>query len=110
MWRRGLRQPGSSFKPFTYVTLLSQGVPGFARVPGRADRICAARRESTYLRAGEYDRKYHGYQRLRLALAQSLNIPAVQALQMAGVDNVIRTAHKMGITTLDRGLDFYGLA
>ncbi len=26
-----------------------------------------------------YDRKYHGYQRMRLALAQSLNIPAVRA-------------------------------
>jgi membrane carboxypeptidase/penicillin-binding protein PbpC len=57
-----------------------------------------------------YDRKYHGYQRMRLALAQSLNIPAVRALEMAGVDNVIRVARKMGITTLDRGLDYYGLA
>ncbi len=31
-------------------------------------------------------------------------------MEMAGVDNVIRTAHKMGITTLDQGLDYYGLA
>ncbi len=31
-------------------------------------------------------------------------------MEMAGVDNVIRMAHKMGITTLDRGLDYYGLA
>ncbi len=106
----GLRQPGSSFKPFTYVTLLSQGVPathGFLDVrtefqqPGAIPPIYVPE---------NYDRKYHGYVRMRLALARSYNIPAVEALQIAGVDNVIRTAHQMGITTLDRGLDFYGLA
>jgi hypothetical protein len=47
---------------------------------------------------------------LRLALARSYNIPAVDALALAGVDNVIRTAHRMGINTLDRGLDYYGLS
>jgi penicillin-binding protein 1C len=104
----GLRQPGSSFKPFTYITLLSQGYPastafldvrqGFEQ-PGQAPYV-----------PENYDRKYHGLQRMRLALARSYNIPAVKALQMAGVENVIRTAHKMGITTLNRGLDFYGLA
>ena len=57
-----------------------------------------------------YDRKYHGPQRMRLALARSYNIPAVEALYLAGVDNVIRTAHRMGINTLDRGLDYYGLS
>jgi len=106
----GLRQPGSSFKPFTYLTLLTQGVPvsyGFLDVhtefaqPGGNPPVYVPE---------NYDRKYHGFQRLRLALAQSLNIPAVRALEMAGVDNVIRTAHKMGITTLDQGLAYYGLA
>ena len=106
----GLRQPGSSFKPFTYVTLLAQGAPtshGLLDVPTRFDQPGA--NPPVYV-PENYDRKYHGYQRLRLALARSYNIPAVKALQLAGVDNVIRTAHKMGITTLDRGLDFYGLA
>jgi membrane peptidoglycan carboxypeptidase len=106
----GMRQPGSSFKPFTYLTLLTQGVPasyGFLDVrtefqqPGATPPIYVPE---------NYDRKYHGFQRLRLALAQSLNIPAVRALEMAGVENVIRTAHKMGITTLDQGLSYYGLA
>ena len=104
------RQPGSSFKPFTYVTLLSQGVPasqGFLDI--RTEFAQPGANPPIYV-PEDYDRKYHGYQRMRLALAQSLNIPAVEALQMAGVDNVIRTAHKMGITTLDRGLDYYGLA
>jgi membrane peptidoglycan carboxypeptidase len=104
----GLRQPGSSFKPFTYVTLLSQG-SNVARLfwdvrtafeqPGRPPYV-----------PENYDREYHGPQRLRLALARSYNIPAVAALQQAGVDNVIRTAHRMGINGLDRGLQYYGLS
>jgi hypothetical protein len=57
-----------------------------------------------------YDRKYHGPVRLRNALARSYNIPAVEALERAGIGNVIRLAHKLGITDLDRGLQFYGLA
>jgi membrane carboxypeptidase/penicillin-binding protein len=106
----GLRQPGSSFKPFTYVTLLMQGYPAsyaFLDVPTRFDQPGA--NPPVYV-PENYDRKYHGYQRLRLALARSYNIAAVEALRLAGVDKVIRTAHAMGITTLDRGLDFYGLA
>ncbi|HIQ01068.1 MAG TPA: penicillin-binding protein [Anaerolineales bacterium] len=104
----GLRQPGSSFKPFTYVTLLSQGynaahlfwdVRTAFQQPGRPPYV-----------PENYDREYHGPQRLRMALARSYNIPAVSALQLAGVDNTIRTAHRMGINGLDRGLEFYGLS
>ncbi|MBN1953922.1 MAG: transglycosylase domain-containing protein [Anaerolineae bacterium] len=104
----GLRQPGSSFKPFTYVTLLSQGynaahlfwdVRTAFEQPGQAPYV-----------PENYDRDYHGPQRLRLALARSYNVPAVAALQLAGVDNTIRMAHRMGINSLDRGLEFYGLS
>ncbi|MGD1992332.1 MAG: transglycosylase domain-containing protein [Anaerolineae bacterium] len=104
----GLRQPGSSFKPFTYITLLSQGyspahlfwdVRTAFEQPGRPPYV-----------PENYDRRYHGPERLRLALARSRNIPAVAALQMAGIDNVIRTSHSMGINSLDRGLDYYGLS
>ncbi|MBN1177723.1 MAG: transglycosylase domain-containing protein [Anaerolineae bacterium] len=104
----GLRQPGSSFKPFTYVTLLSQGYsPAYLfwdvrtafEQPGMPPYV-----------PENYDREYHGPERLRLALARSRNIPAVAALQLAGVDSTIRTAHRMGINTLDRGLDYYGLS
>ena len=48
---------------------------------------------------------------VRTALANSLNIPAVQALDYVGVTNMIDLAHKMGIQTgLWRGPSFYGLA
>ena len=104
----GLRQPGSSFKPFTYVTLLSQG---YNAAHMFLDVRQAFQQPTGYPYVPEnYDRKYHGPQRMRPALARSYNIPAVEALELAGVDNVIRTAHRMGINTLDRGLDYYGLS
>ena len=104
----GARQPGSSFKPFTYVTLLSQGYNAaqmFLDV-----RTAFPQATGTPYVPENYDRGYHGPQRMRLALARSYNIPAVDALHLAGVDNVIRTAHSMGINTLNRGLDYYGLS
>ena len=104
----GQRQPGSSFKPFTYVTLLSQGSNAAHMF---LDVRTAFRQDTGVPYVPEnYDRKYHGPQRMRLALARSYNIPAVNALYLAGVDNVIRTAHRMGINSLDRGLDYYGLS
>jgi membrane peptidoglycan carboxypeptidase len=104
----GLRQPGSSFKPFTYVTLLAQG---YNAAHMFLDVRQAFQQPTGYPYVPEnYDRKYHGPQRMRPALARSYNIPAVEALELAGVDNVIRTTHRMGINTLDRGLDYYGLS
>lgn len=103
-----LRQPGSSFKPFTYLTLLAQGYP--ASTAFLDVRTAFEQPPQPPYVPENYDRKYHGLQRMRLALARSYNIPAVKALQMAGVENVIRTAHKMGITTLNRGMDYYGLS
>jgi penicillin-binding protein 1C len=103
----GLRQPGSSFKPFTYLTLLAQGYP--ASTAFLDVRTAFVSGPTPYV-PENYDRKYHGMQRMRIALARSYNIPAVIALQMAGIENVIRTAHKMGITTLNKGLDYYGLS
>ncbi len=102
------RQPGSSFKPFTYLTLLAQGDNAAHMF---LDVRTAFQQASGVSYVPEnYDRKYHGPQRMRLALARSYNIPAVDALHLAGVDNVIRTAHSMGINTLNRGLDYYGLS
>ncbi|MEA3338651.1 MAG: transglycosylase domain-containing protein [Chloroflexota bacterium] len=104
----GYRQPGSSFKPFTYLTLLSQG-DNAAHMFLDVRRAFQQPTGVPYV-PENYDRKYHGPQLMRTALARSYNIPAVEALYLSGVDNVIRTAHRMGINTLDRGLDYYGLS
>src|SRR5574341_1002953 len=45
---------------------------------------------------------------MRVALQRSYNIPAVQTINLVGVDSVVRLAHQLGINTLELGQ--YGLA
>ncbi len=104
----GRRQPGSAFKPFTYVTFLAQG-GNAAHVFYDVRRAFTQPNGAPYV-PENYDRRYNGPVTLRQALARSLNIPAVEAMAIAGVGNVLRTAHRMGINTLDEGLDYYGLS
>ncbi len=101
------RQPGSSFKPFSYLTLFSQGVYNPASMIMNVRQSFPDDPNPPYV-PENYDRKYTGPIRARYALQQSLNIPAVWTLHKAGIKNVIATAHRMGITTLNQ--DYYGLA
>ena len=104
----GLRQPGSSFKPIVYLELLRQGAsPATLFWDVRTAFDVGGLAPYT---PENYDRKYHGPVRMRQALARSYNIPAVDALNRAGIGNALRTAHKLGINDLDKGLQFYGLA
>ncbi|MDE3090915.1 MAG: hypothetical protein KGJ80_16180, partial [Chloroflexota bacterium] len=100
------RQPGSSFKIFNYLTAFADGYTAASALmdvrtvfddPGNPPYV-----------PENYDRKYHGPVRLRTALASSFNIAAVKLLQQVGVKNVVNTAHRMGINTLN--LEHYGLA
>ncbi len=102
------RQPGSAFKPFTYLTAFQQGyTPATMTLDVRTAFDVGS--NQPYV-PENIDREYHGPQSIRSALANSYNVPAVQVENWVGIDNVIRTAHAMGINTLDRGLDYYGLA
>lgn len=101
------RQPGSSFKPFSYLTLLSQGIYNAATMVMDVRQSFPDDPNPPYV-PENYDREYHGPVRLRNALANSYNIVAVWVLHQAGIKNVIATAHRMGITTLNQ--DYYGLA
>ena len=103
----GLRQPGSAFKPFTYLTALSQGYTAATMVLDVETDFGTPYNGVAYV-PQNYDRRFHGPMRLRQALANSYNVPAVQVMSWVGVNNVIRTAHSMGITSLnDNG---YGLS
>lgn len=101
------RQPGSSFKPFSYLTLFSQGAYNAASMIMNVRQSFPDDPNPPYV-PENYDRKYTGPVRARNALARSLNIPAVWVLHKAGIKNVIATAHRMGITTLNQ--DYYGLS
>lgn len=99
-----LRQPGSSFKPFSYAT-------AFKKAEYSPSKILFD--FQTDFGGGYVPRNYNGNFNgpitMRQALSNSLNIPAVKTMSLAGMDNVIRTAQDMGITSLtDRSR--YGLS
>jgi len=99
----GLRQPGSSFKPYTYLTAFSKGyTPATMLLDTQSAAQFPLPDGATYA-PENYDRKFHGPVSMRVALARSYNIPAVQAINLVGVDNVIRLAHRLGINSLELG-------
>jgi penicillin-binding protein 1C len=102
------RQPGSSFKPFSYLTAFHQGHTAAEMVMDV--HSCFDDYPNPPYCPEDYDREYLGPRSFRTALAQSRNIPAVKVLDMVGVGNVIRTSHAMGINTLNQDLDYYGLS
>ncbi|OHB23265.1 MAG: hypothetical protein A3J67_04160 [Parcubacteria group bacterium RIFCSPHIGHO2_02_FULL_48_10b] len=97
---QGLRQPGSAFKPFAYFTAFEKGYTPETIVfdlPTKFDTTGGP--EKSYA-PENYDKKFRGPITLRNALAQSVNIPSVKALYVAGIEDTIRTAEKTGVTTL----------
>lgn len=99
-------QPGSSFKPFTYLEAFLQGYTPATRLMD-VRTVFPNAPEPPYV-PENYDRKYHGPQLARYALQRSYNIPAVAMMDKVGVKNVIDLAHKLGINTLDK--EYYGLS
>jgi membrane peptidoglycan carboxypeptidase len=100
-----LRQPGSSFKPFVYATALENN---YSAATILADKSVNFGGNPPY-RPKNYDLSYHGNVTARNALAMSLNVPAVEMGKMVGIENVIDTAHKMGITSIKEDPATYGL-
>jgi hypothetical protein len=96
----GLRQPGSSFKPFTYVTALTEGYTAASMLLDVETDFGTPFNGQVYV-PQNYDRQFHGPMRMRTALANSYNVPAVEAMSWVGVDKVLRMAHRMGITSLE---------
>ena len=103
------RQPGSSFKPFAYSEAFIKGYePETLVLDARTDFGPGGANGGDYI-PRNYDGRFHGLLPMRSTLAESLNVPAVKVLYLAGIDNTIDLAHQMGITTLnDRNR--YGLS
>ncbi|HSX41164.1 MAG TPA: PBP1A family penicillin-binding protein [Candidatus Saccharimonadales bacterium] len=88
-------QPGSSFKPIAYVTAFAKGWNGATKVDDKPIKLPQG--DGTIYAPQNYDQKFRGPVTLRRALANSLNIPAVEVLQYAGIHDTINTAHALGI-------------
>jgi len=92
------RQPGSAIKPITYVTAFKQGyspATTLIDIPTTFD-IGYGR---TY-KPANFANRYNGIIPIRKTLGSSKNVPAVKMLSLVGIENMIATAHEMGITTL----------
>lgn len=94
------RQPGSSFKPLVYAALLDKQKVTPASILMDAPRNFSLDPRQVYI-PQNYDLKFRGPITLRDALAQSLNVPAVEAVIRVGVDEAIDFAEDLGITTLE---------
>jgi len=99
----GLRQPGSSFKPYTYLTAFSKGYSPATMLLDTRSAAQFPLPDGTTYAPENYDRQFHGPVSMRVALARSYNIPAVETINLVGVDNVIRLAHRLGINSLELG-------
>ena len=104
------RSPGSTWKPIVYATAFEMGWYPSMVLPD----------VKTYFPNGagpdaanawvppDYGNQYvGGNNTIRVATADSRNVPAVKALAYAGIDNVANTARRMGITALDTDLANY---
>ena len=108
----GKRQPGSAFKPFVYATALNRGYTPETVVFDVSTEFSArctsdsktinenGDPEKDCYRPVNYDGVFHGPVTFRSALAQSLNVPSVKVLYLAGIPESLETARDMGISTL----------
>ncbi len=102
-----LRQPGSSIKPVTYSVALTNGYTAATIIDDSP--ITFPNPGGAPYSPVNYDGQFHGRVSLRIALANSFNIPAVKTIDKIGVANMIDLAKKMGITTWNNP-ENYGLS
>ncbi len=108
------RQPGSSFKPFVYAQAFSEGYTPETvvfDVRTQFSTNCSPSNMTSddgCYAPGNYDDKFRGPMSLREALAQSINVPAVKVLYLVGINDALKIAKSMGISTLSNS-DQYGL-
>ncbi len=105
---QALRQPGSTLKPFLYELALEKGVvrpntiladvPTHYAIPG-----------AKLYSPTDYSQSFLGPVRVRVALANSLNVPAVRVLEKVGVQSFLDRLHDLGFEHLTHPAEYYGL-
>ncbi|HBI17702.1 MAG: Penicillin-binding protein, 1A family [Candidatus Moranbacteria bacterium GW2011_GWF2_34_56] len=101
------RQPGSSFKPYVYLTAFAKGYfPDTIVYDVETDFNKGS--DDNYI-PQNYDGSFRGPLKMKEALGMSLNVPAVKALYLAGVKDSIEMAKNLGVGGLNEP-DRYGLS
>ena len=91
-----LRQPGSTFKMFTYLTGLLKGGMTASTVLNDIQFNSPDGSGQTYS-PKDATKEQHGPTTIRQALRESLNLPALNVTRTVGVDAIIDTVHQLGI-------------
>ncbi len=94
---QALRQPGSAFKPIIYAAAIERGY-GASDLLDDSPLTIKVDRNKTWS-PENFTRIYQGAVTLQQALAQSLNVPTIRLLEKVGVDETIRYARKIGISS-----------
>lgn len=97
---QGLRQPGSALKPFVYLTAFEKGYSPETTLFDVVTEFDTRNDPATSYQPTNFDGTTRGPVKMANALAESLNIPAVKTLYLAGFDDVLKKLHAYGITTL----------
>lgn len=100
------RQPGSALKPLLYALAFERGY-GAHHVLADIPRTWMTSTGPYAPR--NYDRRFRGPVRARVALASSLNVPAVQLADELGAASLLDVLHRAGFASLARSADHYGL-
>jgi len=105
---QALRQPGSTLKPFIYELALEKSlirpntiladIPAHYAIPG-----------AKLYSPTDYTERFLGPVRVRIALANSLNVPAVRVLEKVGVETFLERLHQLGFEHLNQTPEHYGL-
>ena len=92
---QGMRQIGSTIKPFVYLAALERGMSPQALILDAP--IVGWREDNSLWKPENYDKKFLGDIPLRYALETSRNVPAVRLVQQLGVENAIEVAQRFGV-------------
>jgi penicillin-binding protein 1C len=103
---RAARQPGSTLKPFVYGLAIEQ--LGFTAATTLPDVELHLEVESGVYAPNNYDERFHGPVRLREALGNSLNVPAVWTAEQLGASALLERLHRLGFASLGGAPESYG--
>ena len=101
------RQPGSALKPFLYAMAFDDGLSAADAIADVPMHVIDA--EGADLSPRNFDGRYRGPVRARVALASSFNVPAVRVQQRIGTERALDRLRNAGLGDLRQGADVYGL-
>jgi penicillin-binding protein 1C len=105
---RAMRQPGSALKPFLYALALERHLLTPASL--LEDTPLELPEQRGLYRPLDYDREFRGLVSMRVALASSLNVPAVRTIDMVGVEAFTGQLRALNLEGIVEQGDYYGAA